>query len=436
MVKAVLYARVSSKDQEREGYSIPAQLRLLRDYARKNDIDVVREFLESESAGKAGRTAFGQMVDLLKSDQSIRALLVEKTDRLYRNFKDHVQLDDLGIDIHFVKDNRIICENSKPSDKFVHDIETAQARYVLNNLSQEVRKGLDQKARQGEYPGGPIPLGYMRNPLTKAIEIDPRRAPLIRRLFELYATGEQSIDDLHAEAKKIGLTYRKSGRPIVRAELDRIIKRVFYTGRFEWKGQVRTGDHPPIVETRLYDEVQRIRTGRIKGKGSRRRFVFGRLMTCGECDGVVTAEIKKDQYIYYHCTAYKKKHKKVWVPEATLDRQFAQIVKEATLPYDFYDFLRLALEKESKKQGMRMAHEREVLELERDRIEARMKKAYQDKIDGLVSEDFFVSVYEDYQTQLDTVRYRLANLAEVKQANFDVAMKAIELSYNAESLYL
>ena len=84
MHKAVIYARVSTKDQEREGYSIPAQLRILREYSTKNDFQVVREFRESESAGKAGRKAFSEMVALLQSDKLIDAILVEKTDRLYR----------------------------------------------------------------------------------------------------------------------------------------------------------------------------------------------------------------------------------------------------------------------------------------------------------------------------------------------------------------
>ncbi|MCK4372983.1 MAG: recombinase family protein, partial [candidate division Zixibacteria bacterium] len=134
MAKAVTYARVSTKDQEREGYSIPAQLELLRTYAHRRKIEVVCEFLESDSAGKAGRKQFGEMVALLQEDRSITAILVEKTDRLYRNYKDRVLIDDLEVEIHFVKDGRIIGKDSRPSDKFAHDIETAQARFYLNNL--------------------------------------------------------------------------------------------------------------------------------------------------------------------------------------------------------------------------------------------------------------------------------------------------------------
>src|SRR5436190_20534027 len=87
---AVLYARVSSKDQEREGFSIPAQQKLLRDYARAQGLQVVREFGDVETAKRAGRRSFSEMVTFLRRSPSCRILLVETTDRLYRNFKDWV----------------------------------------------------------------------------------------------------------------------------------------------------------------------------------------------------------------------------------------------------------------------------------------------------------------------------------------------------------
>jgi len=90
--KAVLYARVSSKEQEKEGFSIPAQLKLLREYAKTLNISLSREFTDIETAKQAGRANFGEMVAFLQSNKHIHILLVEKTDRLYRNIKDWVIL--------------------------------------------------------------------------------------------------------------------------------------------------------------------------------------------------------------------------------------------------------------------------------------------------------------------------------------------------------
>ena len=85
---AVAYARVSSKDQEREGFSIPAQQKLLRQYAREHGLVIVQEFVDVETAKQAGRGGFGEMLAFLKATPTCRIILVEKTDRLYRNFRD------------------------------------------------------------------------------------------------------------------------------------------------------------------------------------------------------------------------------------------------------------------------------------------------------------------------------------------------------------
>src|ERR1051325_3421603 len=94
---AVVYARVSSKDQERDGFSIPAQRKILNEYALAKALTVVREFKEAETAKEAGRSAFMEMVAFLKATPSCRIILVEKTDRLYRNFRDLLTVEDLGV---------------------------------------------------------------------------------------------------------------------------------------------------------------------------------------------------------------------------------------------------------------------------------------------------------------------------------------------------
>ena len=89
---AVSYVRVSSKEQEKEGFSIPAQRKLLAEYADQNALEIVQEF---ETAKRAGRSAFNEMVETLRATRpSASIILVEKTDRLYRNIKDWVTIAD------------------------------------------------------------------------------------------------------------------------------------------------------------------------------------------------------------------------------------------------------------------------------------------------------------------------------------------------------
>ena len=105
---ALIYARVSSKEQEKEGFSIPSQLKLLRGYAEAQGIIVAEEFVDVETAKQSGRTNFEKLVRYVKAHPSARTLLVEKTDRLYRNLRDWVTLDDLDVEIHLVKEGIVL----------------------------------------------------------------------------------------------------------------------------------------------------------------------------------------------------------------------------------------------------------------------------------------------------------------------------------------
>ena len=151
--RVVLYARVSSKDQEKEGFSIPAQLRLLRDYAASKGFVIAEEFTDVETAKASGRTNFNEMLAYLqKHPATCRTILVEKTDRLYRNLKDYATIDELGVTIHLVKENQIIGRRSRsrPSSSSRHQsFDGAQ-------LQPEPWRG-DRQGNDGESTGWHLP---------------------------------------------------------------------------------------------------------------------------------------------------------------------------------------------------------------------------------------------------------------------------------------
>jgi site-specific DNA recombinase len=152
--RAVIYARVSSKEQEKEGFSIAAQLKLLKEYAAAHGFTIAGEYVDVETAKQIGRSAFGEMVSLLRKRDLARILLVEKTDRLYRNLKDWVTLDELDLEIHLVKEGVLLSRGSGSSEKFMHGIKVLMAKNYIDNLSEEARKGMLEKAEQGIWPGG------------------------------------------------------------------------------------------------------------------------------------------------------------------------------------------------------------------------------------------------------------------------------------------
>lgn len=146
---AVLYTRVSSKDQER-GFSISAQTKLLNDYAIEKGINVAKEFTDIETAKESGRAQFNEMVRYVRRHSTVRIILVEKTDRLYRNLKDWVTMDELEVEIHFVKEGEVISKESRSSEKFMHGIRVLVAKKLHRQSFGRNKKGYDRKGRTGD----------------------------------------------------------------------------------------------------------------------------------------------------------------------------------------------------------------------------------------------------------------------------------------------
>ena len=214
--QAVAYARVSSKEQDREGFSIPSQLKLLRAHAQACDVELLSEFVDVETAKEPGRANFSEMLSFLKRQRTCRLLLVEKTDRLYRNLKDWVSIDDLDLEIHFVKESVVLSPDSRSTEKFMHGIRVLMAKNYIDYLGEEVSKGLREKAEEGLWPSF-APLGYLNveGPDHRRLIVpDPERAPLVAQLFEWYATGDHSLKEVGRMAREAGFTFRKSRAPM------------------------------------------------------------------------------------------------------------------------------------------------------------------------------------------------------------------------------
>ncbi|MEK6536630.1 MAG: recombinase family protein, partial [Actinomycetota bacterium] len=175
--KAVMYARVSTREQADSGYSIESQTKLLKDYARTHDLEIMREFTDVESAKGTGRPQFAEMRKYLAINRSVKTILCEKTDRLYRNFSDYVDLDvDQGdLTVVLVKENTILNRESRSHEKLVHGFKVLLAKNYIDNLREETAKGMLEKAQQGEFPDR-APLGYKNNKETHRIDVVPEQA--------------------------------------------------------------------------------------------------------------------------------------------------------------------------------------------------------------------------------------------------------------------
>ena len=183
-VKAVAYARVSSKEQKNEGFSIPAQLDLLRNFAQNNNIEIVKEFEETETAKQAGRPNFNEMLKFLLKNKDVKTILCEKTDRLYRNFSDYINLDvdKTNYTIYLVKEGVILSPGSTSHEKLVHGLKVLLAKNFIDNLKEETQKGRQKKIEEG-YFIGQVPYGYKKlDPRTTVI--DETKSQFVKRAYE------------------------------------------------------------------------------------------------------------------------------------------------------------------------------------------------------------------------------------------------------------
>ncbi len=427
---AVLYARVSSREQREEGFSIEAQVKLLRAAASREGLEIAREFIEVESAKAAGRKEFIEMVNYLKRNRSCRILLVEKTDRLYRNFRDAVTLEDLDIRIHFVKENETLSKDAKSQTKLMQDIRLAMARNYSENLREEVKKGMGEKASQGTYPGR-APFGYRNNAATRTIEIHPEKSAIARRVFELYASGRFSLLSLSKELRHVW------GTCISKTNLHKMLTNPFYIGRFNWSGQTYQGTQPLFIGPDLYARAQAVLHGHNKPKYGKQDIAFRGMLKCAHDSCTITGELKKQKYVYYRCTGHRGPCALPRFREQEIAEKFAHVLEDVSLPEEVVQRIGASLQRVHVQARSQAAQERARLQHALEALHGHMDAAYTDKLDGKITEDFWQRKQTDWQTEELALKSRIEGQEKDKTGERLLNVQRIlELAQNAHSIYL
>jgi len=323
-MQAILFARVSSREQEETGYSLPSQEKLLTEYAEKKDFRIAKKFSISESAsGRYQRNVFKEMLDYIDKN-NINIIICEKVDRLTRNLKDAVYINDwINADpkreVHFVKENCVLNKASKSNEKFIWNIKVSVAQYYIDNLSEEVKKGQIEKIKQGWLPTKP-PLGYKTTGEKghKIHIIDKEKAPLVKKMFELYATGNYSLKRLVQTMYEEGLR-TKGGYRLVKSRLADLLSDPFYYGGIRWNNGVSQGKQEPLISKELFDGVQNILKQKNTPKYTKHFSLLKGLIRCDECGGLITWETQKGHW-YGHCNHYRNCSQKAWVRQEQLGK--------------------------------------------------------------------------------------------------------------------
>ena len=435
MKSAVVYARVSSDRQEKEGFSIPAQIEYLKNYAEENLIFIEKIFSESETAKRSGRKAFNEMLQFCK-EKNIKTILVEKTDRLYRNFKDYVILEDYDFEIHLVKEGTVISKNSRSHDKFIHGIKVLMAKNYIDNLSEEVKKGMNEKVAEGYYPCK-APVGYknIRKDGRAIIVIDAEKAPFVKRLFELYASGLTAT-----QARKIlfeeGLYHNT--KPYAKSRLIQILHDCFYIGKFVYKGVVYDGVHEPIISIDLYNKVQKM-FNQSKARTHDVEFTYTGIIKCGHCGCQLTAELKKGKYIYYHCTGKRGGNcKKDYIREEKFDKLIMELLEKIAhaIPEDIYPKAVQAVKEMYTMNHEYSSNSYEQIAKKLSTIEKRIDALYEDKIDGRISLEFWEEKNKAWQKEKNKLSIQLQSISKSNDTLRECSNLLLNVIKDLPQLYL
>ena len=326
--KAIALARVSTPDQE-AGYSIEAQKYRLKEYCLRHNLELVQTFEIVESSTTGDRKQYTAAIDFARKQKERIAIITDKVDRLQRRLTETPVLEKLinegKIELHFHVENVQIHKNSTSQERLMWNLHVILAQSYVDSLRDNVNRSIQQKLRKGEWISL-APLGYLHikgaenERGTGKITVDPDRAPLIRKLFETYASGEYTLADLTRKAKEWGLrnNWRTQGY-LSKAHLHRILQNPFYYGVMRVKKTGREYPHiyEPLVSKELYDACQAVRLGWKKKpfKYAGKEYVFRGMITCAVTGRVVSADTKKRQRA--DGTPYEITYLGTWNPEDT-----------------------------------------------------------------------------------------------------------------------
>jgi site-specific DNA recombinase len=427
---ACIYTRVSSREQQTEGFSLGAQAKLLREYAARHGYEIVKAWEDVETAKTSGRTQFSEMMKWFRRNRSCRILLVEKTDRLYRNLRDAVTLEDLDIETHLVKEGQVISKDAKSQAKFIHGINLVVARNYSDNLREEVKKGMKEKAAQGIYPGH-APFGYLNNKAERTIEIDPVHSPMADQLFEQYATGAHTLSTL---CKFLKVEY---GKTMSIGNIHLILKNPFYMGTFKWMEETYTGTHPLFVKPQIFARVQEVLAGHNRPRYSKRDVAFRGLMTCANDGCQLTGDVQKGKYVYYRCTGYHGKCDLPRFREEDISDRLGEPLKDLQVPPVVVSQIVAMLGEDQKQAAGKANAERVRLQSRLTAVRKRMDAAYVDKLDAKISEEFWERKASDWRLEEQQVEMAIQGLDSTDSGNRALdALYAFELANKAHSLYI
>ncbi len=435
-MKAYLVARVSTLEQSD---SLPAQVYKLEQYAKQKGYHDCELFQISESAYKGNRENFKQIIDLITKSEEPCIIVFDKIDRYTRNSNstEVILLNSLcklgQIELHFPSDNLFINKNSSAQEHFMLNMGVSNSQYFSDSISDNVKRGNQQKWREGRWTA-PAPYGYVNSRKedgTKWVSLDPLKSRAVKKAFELYASGNFSISVI---GRKLREDYALT---ITNSKVAIILKDPFYYGQMRVNGQLYKHHYKTIISEEQFEKVEEIRTRNniepVRWAGL--PYPYRGLIRCANCGCRVTFEMKKQKYIYGHCTQSKGKHNAAYVNQDDITDIIADLFMQIRLPDKAYEEIsqKLRTHHEAKK----LEHETtlQAIESEINKYDARLERVYDDYLDGKIDETIHTKKSEEMKKARRALRNRLENIELFEESEYGTKLHLLKLARDAPKLF-
>ena len=306
--KFFIYARKSTDVEDMQILSIEAQVNELRELAKKEGLEIVDELIEKKSAKVPGRLIFNSMLDDIEKGRA-NGIISWHPDRLARNSVDGgriIYLIDRGM-LSALKFNTFWFEPT-PQGKFMLSIAFSQSKYYVDSLSENTKRGLRQKARNG-YSPSVAPIGYLNDIRSKTVVINKKIGPIIKEAFEYYCNGNVLMGEVSDFLAKKGIFRPNTSKSLRIDRIKKILTNSYYYGQFVYAGEVYDGRHSPIISKQLFDKVQEVlKTRNHQWRETKIQKVFKPflgLLRCGECGMMITGDFKNKYYKFIWCPLFR-----------------------------------------------------------------------------------------------------------------------------------
>jgi DNA invertase Pin-like site-specific DNA recombinase len=438
-MKAILIARVSTEEQKEAGNSLPAQVARLEQYCQRRGFEILQICSFDESAYKSKRTEFDKIIDFILEQKEKIVVCCDKVDRLSRNVFDkrisalyEKALSD-HIELHFTSEGQIINSKISAVEKFQFGISLGLAKYYSDAIGDNVKRAIEQKLRNGEWISK-APYGYVNktvNDTSKEIVIDDYAAHIVRKAFELYATGAYSMALLCKKMKDdYGISWTVSF-------LDKVFKNHFYYGVMVVKEKQYPHKYPPLISQALFEQVQDVKKSynKKKYKYAGKPYIYRGLIRCAHCGLAITPE-KHKGFVYYHCTQYNGKHDAKWLREEEITRQLATVFKRMQMPLEIAEQIKETLEQTHKDKIEFQKQHYDKLIKEHKSLTSMLDNLYMDKLKGRITESEYDRFYQNLRGEVTDIAIRLEQLQEADDNYFITTKHIIDLANRSYDLFV